>query len=340
MRRRELRLESGQALVIGVFLMVGLLMMSGLALDGGAAYLERRRLQNTADAVAVSGARLLIMTDQPSVDDDDVTDAMDDYAQGNGIAAPESWFRASYVDQDTTVLAEVGAGTVPDHATGISVTVRSEQPTWFMRLVGIATAPVSALSVAQTGPPDMSVGAIPDGGLRPFGVPVEIFDDLNDGDEFTICFDNKCDKESSACTIEYTVDGENRSHAHRGWWNYNEIGSEQCSSTGGASDLKEWMANGWNGDKLFEDDEVCSKPGVNASVFGEAPTDEDVYIPVYDCFADGRYHVDGFAAIRILEAVNKCITARFVLKTEAQIHGQADPGAEVSYHTKMVTLWQ
>src|SRR5512139_563361 len=49
--------EQGQAIVIMAFAMIALLAFAALAIDGGNAYVERRRAQNGADAGALAGAR-------------------------------------------------------------------------------------------------------------------------------------------------------------------------------------------------------------------------------------------------------------------------------------------
>ena len=51
--------ERGQALVVMVFAIIALLVVIGLALDGGTVFLERRRMQNSSDAAALAGTRLL-----------------------------------------------------------------------------------------------------------------------------------------------------------------------------------------------------------------------------------------------------------------------------------------
>ena len=49
--------EQGQAIVIMAFALIALLAFAALAIDGGNAYVERRRAQNGADAGALAGAR-------------------------------------------------------------------------------------------------------------------------------------------------------------------------------------------------------------------------------------------------------------------------------------------
>src|SRR5512145_959469 len=51
------RHEQGQAIVIMALAMIALLAFAALAIDGGNAYVERRRSQNGADAAALAGAR-------------------------------------------------------------------------------------------------------------------------------------------------------------------------------------------------------------------------------------------------------------------------------------------
>lgn len=53
--------ESGQVLVMVAVFLVGLLALSALVLDGGDIYLQRRRMQNAADAGAMAGARILAL---------------------------------------------------------------------------------------------------------------------------------------------------------------------------------------------------------------------------------------------------------------------------------------
>jgi len=53
--------ESGQTLVLVAVLLVGLIAVLALALDGGNIYLQRRRMQNAADAGAIAAARVLAL---------------------------------------------------------------------------------------------------------------------------------------------------------------------------------------------------------------------------------------------------------------------------------------
>jgi Flp pilus assembly protein TadG len=60
MRRRiAARGRRGQALVLLGLAFAGFLALVALAIDGGNAFVQRRRAQNAADAAALSGARRL-----------------------------------------------------------------------------------------------------------------------------------------------------------------------------------------------------------------------------------------------------------------------------------------
>ena len=81
------RAERGQALVLVVVIMIGLLAVVGLAVDGGTAFLERRRMQNAADAAALSGTRELTkgICGNPGADDGAIYQDIIDYAEKNGV---------------------------------------------------------------------------------------------------------------------------------------------------------------------------------------------------------------------------------------------------------------
>lgn len=56
----------GQSLVLLVFAIIGLLGMLGLAVDGGRAYVEKRRAQNASDTAALTAALVLAQAPNPS----------------------------------------------------------------------------------------------------------------------------------------------------------------------------------------------------------------------------------------------------------------------------------
>jgi hypothetical protein len=339
---RPNRAEHGQTLVIFVFAIIGLLVMVGLAIDGGTVLLERRRMQNAADAAALAGTRELaelMCDDSVSAEDGDqyILSEVRKYAQKNGVRNPSNNTAAEYMrfDADDNVVpfsprelvgnSLSGGDGIPDGAAGISATTKIDRSTHFVTLIGIHSAGASAPAIAVTGP--LAAG----GGLRPFGVPIELVEDLDPDDpsnnSFSISFKNDGGEIIWAANIAQ----------HRGWmnldyaWNQSEDDAfprAEDDSTS-ASELKEWMENGWQG-TLYADclwfeescgwgDYVHAKPGTNSSAICKAPGfPVEIIIPVYDyipdcpeepipdpkpdCPTQGgsySYHIVGFAGTRI-----------------------------------------
>ncbi|MDY7077962.1 MAG: TadE/TadG family type IV pilus assembly protein [Chloroflexota bacterium] len=299
---KPVQTERGQVLVIMVFGMIVLLVVAGLAIDGGTAILERRRMQNAADAGALAGTRQLAeaMCDGESSGATDLAVLAEviDYGERNGVAGA-SGVVAAYVKFDGASVvgfsppALVGGGTVPSGAAGVAVTTTFTRSTYFMSLVGINESAASAAATAVTGPPLYA------GGLRPFGIPLDVVSLLNDGDCFTVSFENNCDQGDN-CNIDY-LDGQTSSH--RGWmnleyvWNQGEDPSDwprALDHSGNASTLGVWMADGFNDHLIYADcfwdvgcrygDHVHAKPGRNSSVIKHTPENELFHVPIFDEF--------------------------------------------------------
>jgi hypothetical protein len=349
MKERRSIAENGQTVVLVALLMVGLLATTGLAVDGGTAFLERRRMQNAADGAAMAGARNLVMSkiDEDTFDDTAIQGTVLHYAEANGVEDAANNFVAHYVDKNSAVLAAVGDGSIPSAATGISATVRIERPSRFMQVVGLDIVPAQAFSLAQTGPPDYEAGV--EALLRPFGMPTDVFSEtLTAGSLITFTFGNKCGPEApgNVCNIFWTTALGEQSRAHRGW-NYNEINVAHCSASGGASvegGLMDYMKNGWRGE-LGKGDKVCSKPGVNASAFNKAPKNKPICIPVYDYFDDKRYLVHAITPVIITDFEKHGNFSSITVKlwdepTECTLRGQADPGDPLTYNDYTITQWE
>ncbi len=299
---KSLRAERGQVLVIMVFAIVALLVVAGLAIDGGAVFLERRRMQNAADAASLAGARRLAEAmcddESPEATDLAILAEVTDYAQLNGVG-DTGGVAAAYVKFDGNTVVEfspsvlVGGGTVPQGAAGVAVTPTITRSTYFVSLVGIYEAATSAAATAVTGPP------LSAGGLRPFGIPLDVVLVLDDGDCFTISFDQNCEQEEK-CNIDY-LDGQTASH--RGWMNLEYVWNQgddpddwprAKDHSGDASHLGDWMEEGWQSATIYADcfwdvgcrygDHIHAKPGKNASVIGHTPEDELFYVPIFDQF--------------------------------------------------------
>jgi hypothetical protein len=365
--------ERGQALIIMVFAMIALLLVAGLAIDGGMVFLERRRMQNSADAAALAGTRLLAaaVCGKQGSDDAAIFAEIRQYAENNGVMNLDNGVAANYVSGEETVLGTVGSGTIPRGATGVSVTVEISRPTHFVTLVGIDEAGAAASALAMTGPPIVA------GGLRPFGVPLELVQDLDPDDPDNNWF-----------TISFKHDGGDVTWAggnvaqHRGWmnmgyvWNQGEAPDfpRAVDDGAGASDLKEWMENGWQG-TIYVDclwgggcrngDYIHAKPGTNSSAVCQAPG-MIIQVPVYDrtpecepeipapkpaCPTQGGgycYHIVGIASVRITDCQQgqgtiEADLVRMVMGEGIPGFGGGtgyDEGHACDAQTQVVTLWK
>jgi Flp pilus assembly protein TadG len=366
--------ERGQALVVIVFALVGLLVVAGLAIDGGMVFLDRRRMQNAADAAALAGTRLLAraICEESASDDAAIAAEVNHYAEKNGVPDTDAEAGASvtgnvvadYVDFHEVVLGRVGGGAIPNGATGVSVTVGIRRPTYFVSLVGIDTAGASAAALAMTGRPLMG------GGIRPFGIPYPVVNALDDGDCFDISFGN-CDQDE--CNINYTG-GQDQ---HRGWmnlayvWNNTEASQfPRAISSNPSGELKDWMRDGWDG-TLYADcpwnagchngDYIHAKPGTEQDVINVAPLDTLIYVPIYDAFPDcdgvapdiaapypqspnactgmqgaDYYHIVGFAGVRIRSTSTPDHSMHMCL--EQTIMGQGQPSSSAGYGSDVCAM--
>jgi hypothetical protein len=286
----HLHKERGQALVIMVFAILALLTVAGLAIDGGMAFLDRRRMQNAADAAALAGTRKLAeaVCGEAGADDAAIHAEVLNYAQLNGVT-DTNLVSAWYVDKDINDIGVVGAGSIPNGALGVRALVGISHQTYFIRLLGMDEAGADAEATAVTGPPLLA------GGLRPFGVPVELVADLGGGDPFDVTFKNDG---GEICWSGNCVE-------HRGWMNMGYLWNQTEDPTfdravdqgADANVLKEWMEQGWRGN-VFADcrgwdtgcrtgDYIHAKPGTNSSAICKAPQDPTIIqIPVYDAILD------------------------------------------------------
>jgi Flp pilus assembly protein TadG len=336
-------------LVIVALAIVALLVAAGLAIDGGILVFGRRSMQNAADAAALAGTRRLAGAicnfEAPDVADAAVYAEVLEYGERNGVSDPTA-IQAAYVrfvgnqavQLDPPVL--VGSGSVPPRATGVVVTATLTRPTFFMTLIGLDDTTAGATATAVAGPPWIA------GGMRPFGVPLDVMEELEEGQCFTTSFKN-CDPaadegDPNACYI--TDDSGEVIGQHRNWlnldhiWNTHEEPWGFPRATGGsasAATLQEWMANGWDG-MMWADcpwssgcrtgDYIHAKPGTTSSPINDVPIGVEFAVPIYDAapeyeaipppkpppVAQGGnhyYHVVGFGALQVPTAADANIGA-------------------------------
>jgi Flp pilus assembly protein TadG len=123
--------ERGQAIVILALMMIALLAFAALAIDGGNAYVERRRSQNAADASALAGARQIWKQQvEQNGNETDLLNIINQAAESNGVSAgPSSTNNPNVVAYYTTNFEgttinpnQIGTlGFIPPGVTGIRV---------------------------------------------------------------------------------------------------------------------------------------------------------------------------------------------------------------------------
>ena len=152
--------DSGQALVLVALSLLGLIAMLALVLDGGNIYLQRRRMQNAADAGAMAGVRILALNGTSS----EARAAAQEYAvTRNGAHS------ADVIINGTTI-------TVVAHRTVLLT---------FARALGLDQTTVHARAAAIFGPVSEKGGLAPVAILDfdyQFNVPYTIWDDDKDQD--------------------------------------------------------------------------------------------------------------------------------------------------------------
>jgi hypothetical protein len=142
-RPRRTGSQGGQTLPLICFFMVSLLGVSGLVLDLGNGYVQRRAVQNEADAAAIAGA--------------------DAIPSGNTTSAAQQMAVKNGKPGDSVTVTMSGADTV-------TVTVTRTAPTFFLKVFGKSSIPVSATAVARI----EALGAVK-GHVSPYAVTVAAY---------------------------------------------------------------------------------------------------------------------------------------------------------------------
>jgi Putative Flp pilus-assembly TadE/G-like len=148
-RRREVAMttrrkgEAGQALVFVALLLVVLTSVMGLGIDMGYLRYQKGRIHAAADAAAIAGAAEVLYTD--------VT-----------VAAKAASAADGFTDLTNGVTVTVNHGPLSGPHTGdtnyVEAIVAQSQPTFFMRVLGVNSVPLSARSVALGSSPNCIYG--------------------------------------------------------------------------------------------------------------------------------------------------------------------------------------
>ena len=285
---KKLVQEHGQAVVIIALAMVGIIAMMGLIFDGGNVYIQRRHMQNAADAAALAGGRAMALERAKGVtngDDSRVQQAVLNYASYNN--AGTGW-NAIYVDANNNQVDLVGNGYIPfgRGATGIRVTTNTSFPTFFLGMVNIPSAPASATALVQTGSPTGP-------SLFPAAIPTNtLVSRTPSGTQCQFNLDN-----NPICEIWGASFGSGSS----GW---------TCLDTGncGANDLRAWIDGTSPSPKVSIGDWIDTKTGVDGgsatTLSSYVTSGKPVIVPIYDQYnnlggGNLSYRVSSFAVFKI-----------------------------------------
>ncbi|MBC7263109.1 MAG: Tad domain-containing protein [Chloroflexi bacterium] len=213
--------------------------------------------------------------------------------------------------------------TILGNTVRVSTTKRTS--TFFAGVVGISEVEALAEAAATFGAPDSA------GGLRP--IAIKNFPYVY-GEEYAIWDDNPDEDPNPETT--HIIAG-----SYRGWLNLSCAYPASCSV--GSDDLKEWMANGYQG-TVQVGSWLRGDPGTRASVLKQAQVGTEVIIAVYDDIRNlypGKeyYHVIKFAVFHITEVKAtgnpKYIEGRFIRHVQmGNPSGGPDGGLRVVRLTK------
>lgn len=155
--------EAGQSLVLIALLMVAMIAFLGLVIDGGEIYVTRRNAQDSADAAAFAGVRLLANRSS-TVTKTTISNTIASFAQENGVATSNDVV-ASFIDQngaDICLFSQLNCNSIPASATGVRVTVTIQYKPSFINIVtGNGTIPMPAVAAAQSGGPTVESNLMP-----------------------------------------------------------------------------------------------------------------------------------------------------------------------------------
>lgn len=154
------RQREGQTLVFMALASIVLFGALGLAIDGGYNFMQRRTMQNAADAAALQGA-LGVYNNTPAAT---LKNNAQQLAIRNGLQDPaggNTTFTCRFLDNsdiDRGDCANYPTNGTP--VTGVRITVTETHPTFAMRVLGIATSHTGATASAHVMSPYMDAPII------------------------------------------------------------------------------------------------------------------------------------------------------------------------------------
>ncbi len=148
-RFRNSQRRSGQVVVLVALGLIVLIAMVGMAVDGGNLYLQKRNMQNAADAGAFAGARVL---GSGNTSDRSIRYEIEKYAYYNHVTQTSQNVTAYYTDTSGTRISPLNNGQAsltPSNATGIEVVTSITFPTYFIAILRINSLYASATAAAK-----------------------------------------------------------------------------------------------------------------------------------------------------------------------------------------------
>ena len=158
-RRTAASSESGQILVIVAGGLLILIAMVGLIVDGGHAWGQQRRTQNSADGVAMAGTAVIqqwLADSASTLDAGDVGCAVEAAADAHGIDLERAEFTnesGNRLSPGVDVPACGTASPMPDGAQGVKATASQDFSTFIMQTIGVADLTATAEATAVVGTP-------------------------------------------------------------------------------------------------------------------------------------------------------------------------------------------
>jgi len=140
--------QRGQILVVFALAFVAIVAMVGLIIDGGDTFVQRRNMQNVADAAAMAAAYSYTNTSDASTAK--ATAKADAEAAGTAVAT-----KNGYATGVTVVVTPAANG-----ATAVA-TVTLPHRNWFSGIVGFSSWQVTTTASARTGQPTGVFGLLP-----------------------------------------------------------------------------------------------------------------------------------------------------------------------------------
>lgn len=267
--REGTRREKGQTLVLVAVMMFALLGLMALAIDLSYVFVQRRNMQNAADAGALAGARLVAhFSANPTLNTRyrDVYLAAAGAATANGGTNVRAWLihcgdRGRYTELKATNYSTLGRCPC---ACGVIVETGGSFQTFFSRLFGVTAMSAEAEAWAEFGLPKYLTG-----GIAPIALRNTVFEAGTYG------------KVGSSYTI--WDDHKQAGGGNRGWLGLDCSYPEKSSACSpDANSLKQWMDPPYYTGPVSVGDILGGDPGTKASVLDHANVGEILIIPVFD----------------------------------------------------------